>query len=161
MFVRDSTIIVDFQFNIGSLGENIVKEIGILHLNSTKPDHYLIKPPFEFKQLPYKYQRQNKYNCDVINKLPWNCGTEEYTKITFCLDKDVLNASIILVKGRAKKEILARMFPFAKIENLDNVMPALKDLPNYQHHCSHHEADYSNCVLNNVFKIRSYVERMM
>lgn len=38
-------------------------------------------------------------------------------------------------------------------------MFSLKDLPDYMHNCPYHTSDFTNCALNNVYKLRSYVEK--
>lgn len=156
MFSHLDTFIIDVQFVVGNHGTHFIKELAILPINGVVPYYCLFKSPFPFVKLRKSAQYQNLYNLRFINNLDWYCGTTDYAKIKSTLMP--FQNSTIIVKGKQKKDALAPFFPNKSIEDLDEDF-SLSSLRDFLHNCPHHESTFSQCCINNVFKIRTWLEK--
>lgn len=163
-FIRDKTYIFDLQFVIDAQGKYVTKELGVLDLNGSVAKQWIFKPTQHFKDLPYFIQKRNWYITRHIHGLEWYSGDQEITRLPYILST-YTNCKII-VKGRSKKEVLEEIYKRSCISKKDQ--PKIVDLAdsfslnnrlNYKHNCVYHQEDFKQCVLNNVFKIRSFVEQ--
>lgn len=157
MFKRYKTVIIDIQFNVNSSGY-FIKEMGILKMENVMPFYFLIKPPFEFNRLSKRLRRQNRYNANNINGLQWECGNIDTIFIQNILDN--YSDYTIIVKGKEKRDVLRKFLKHTEILDLGSSF-SIKELPDYVHNCPHHDQNYRRCVLNNTFKIRSWIEKHM
>lgn len=156
-FPRNKTVFIDVQFNIDMNGHNFIKEMAILKMDETFAKHYLVKPPHAFDLLQQNIMSQNFFNLKRINGLDWNCGDVNASEIAKSLS--AYSNFTIVVKGLEKKLELEKYLTFTEIVDLGPGF-SLKHLPDYIHHCPHHNSKFQRCAINNVFKIRRYVESL-
>lgn len=156
MFSYADAVIVDMQFSVGNNSDLFIKELAVLPGNGVAPYYYLFKPPFAFAKLGKRAQYQNLYNLRHINNLDWYCGTMDYSRIQNILA--VFRENTIIVKGKSKKDTLAKFLPNAIIEDLGENF-SLSAMRNFIHNCPYHDSTFSKCSINNVFKIRTWMEK--
>ena len=155
MYNRSKCIILHVQFVMGHNGEMLIKELGILKDESSTL-HYMIKPPYEFKDLPQSVRMQNLYNYRHINQLDWYCGDVSADDIPVLLRP--YSDYNIIVKGREKKYALCKYFDEDRIVDMGELYAfSLTSQMNFRHSCPHHESDYKRCAINNVLKIDNWM----
>lgn len=148
-------IIIDLQFVIGNEKENLIKEMTILELESSKLQHYIFKPKFHYLKLNTQAKIQNFYNYKYINGLRWIDGTLDYKEIYNILINFV--DKVIIVKGVDKKQILQSYLPTTNIIDLD-MNKSLEVCLDPGICCKLHENRLKlRCAYKNVFKIKKYM----
>src|SRR6201996_7228108 len=155
--LRDS-VLIDTQFNIDRSGCCFIKELGIMSLDETCPKHYLMKPPHMFHLLSKRLQRQNLYNTRNINAIEWASGDVDIFRLPEILQEYNNADRIVYVKGLGKQTELQKYLPKACIVDLGDSF-SLRDVRNYVHNCPYHCSSFSRCVINNLFKMKFYLEK--
>lgn len=148
-------IIVDIQ-GFQAINYSIIpKEIAILSRDSSRVQHFLIKPPYPWKNLSKQHKRSAIWLYHNHHGLRWDDGNINYEEM-FEILKNIMNQSVkIYVKGAIKKEFLDQFsIPCCEIIDIDtfDVNKSFKMCLTHRA-CFHHTQKYV-CALSNVYKIK-------
>lgn len=153
-YIRDHTLLLDFQYVRGNGDQIFVKELGFLFANSIVPRHFVFKPPYDEAEVTKKIKKQNNFNFLYINGLHWNDGNVEYSKLADLLNFD--ESVLVLVKGTEKKKFLEKYI--SNVQEID--MPGkFTDYDLFHHNCATHLFTHNRCVLNHIFQMLIYLEK--
>lgn len=148
-----SDCVVDIQcFKINNEKGNIrwaVKELGVY--NGKISYHYVFKPPFPFKELPWELQKEAYWVVNFHHGIPWNDGYESLENLQEILKEATQTAGIIYVKGKQKAEFLRKYVDKPVVELLER--PKLKPMVP---ECWHHKLQHCSCALANAYSLYNF-----
>lgn len=111
-------IIVDVQGFKGEGNTFILKEFA-LSFSQNETINFIIKPPFDFTNLPIRYQKQARWLIKYHHHHQWDQGWTTYEELQPFLQKH-LKQYTICVKGEEKRKWVQEMFPENHIVNLED-----------------------------------------
>lgn len=123
-------LFVDIQGFKDENNKFILKELAILSTEN-EFQHFIVKPPYEFKNLPTAQQNQVRWLCKNHYNFKWESGFISLDNLVQHLSL-VLSGKIIYVKGTEKiawlKDIFIHIHSIFNLE--DYGYPSIKDLRN-------------------------------
>ncbi|XP_055372742.1 uncharacterized protein LOC129606435 [Condylostylus longicornis] len=114
-------LIIDLQGFRGSENEFIPKEIAILEenevssamgddINNNAATKFIIKAPYDLKELPRDIRRQNLWLSKHFHGISWDRGTTELSNINEYLEEK-LKSRVVFCKGKEKFNWIIRSMP--------------------------------------------------
>lgn len=73
--------IIEIQAFRGNKGEFIIKELVIMDMDTNVVLYFLMKPPYSFKKLKYKYAKTNKWLMENYHHITWEEGFTDYKEL--------------------------------------------------------------------------------
>ena len=114
------TVVVDMQGFKGLNNKFIAKEIAVLY-NESESQHFIIKPPFKFAELPPSLQTQARWLYNNYHGLSWEGGNVSFTIVKQFLTHNLRN-KLVYVKGPEKRKWLTDTIgDSTKVADLDEV----------------------------------------
>lgn len=103
------SVVIDFQGFKDNRNNFIIKELALQKINNskeiTKPTkHYLFLPPFDFKYLPPKQQKQAAWLKKNHHSFLWRQGVNRYGKLINILQNIAVTCNSIYTKGTEKRK---------------------------------------------------------
>lgn len=153
-------IIVDIQALYGSAGEFLPKEIAVTATHNEHYGHWLVEPPYDFGDLPKHVRTSNNNLTCYHHGLEWVDGDTPLRKVYANLRAMCRNTLRIYTRGLQKAELLRDVLgrEIINLEEFDG--PSFKNMPINNTFCIHHgmlKEDRATCALNNVARIRSWI----
>lgn len=137
----------------------VLKEMCLLSNNSDEEHLYIIKPPFPYNKLSFKYKKQARWLSNYFHGFDWTDGFISYLSTRkLLLSLLPKTGAIIFVKGEEKKIWIQDIFrnscsdiDYYNIEELgysnissDNIV-----------HCKYHDSKFI-CAYQNAVKIKKW-----
>ncbi|KYN17798.1 hypothetical protein ALC57_09902, partial [Trachymyrmex cornetzi] len=129
-------IVIDIQ-GFRDVEDNFIpKEVAVLAINATITEHWIMRPPYPFGELPKRARRENNWLTRNYHGIEW-------------FDGDV-NPIYFTIHLRA-------------ITNLEGISPAFKNLSDFGgcgQRCTHHGFRTnvgSHCALRNAYKLKRWL----
>jgi hypothetical protein len=145
---------VDFQGFKDNKNNFIIKELALCTTDGLYIQHWLVKSPYEFKNLNYHRRKDSKWVEKNYHGIAWDDGDITFKNLLKKLSK---HSGIFFVKGHEKKEFLLHYFEF--VYNIDRLAdcPSLKILPFSGHRCFNHR-NLRVCSLDNALKLVNWIK---
>lgn len=151
-------LFVDLQFIVRNGRQYFVKELAILQQGSLIPTLYFFKPPYPQEELNDANTHQENYICNNINSMHWKDGLIAYNDIGDILR--TFSQYKIYVKGIQKKVFLRQYLQAStEIIELENCIPKLSSLKNYDVYCEIHynKNKTYRCAVRNCINMYMYM----
>ena len=146
-------LIVDVQGACSS--EFIAKEIALLRRNGEGLLHFIIKPPFPWRDLDRDRKRQSIWLYHNFHGLTWSDGHIQYKDMEWMVQDILSGANKIYVKGDAKKKFIQKYFN-GSVEDIEGY-PSLNDCL-MDKSCLMHSAPKNRCSMRNVYMIKEMLD---
>lgn len=114
----NDTVFIDLQGFKSNSNEFIAKEVAVV-FNNIQYINFIIKPPFDFKCLSTKRQREANWLTKNYHHLNWNDGTVSYQSVCEFVKANVM-CSKIYVKGEEKRRWLEKMLQ-KRVFNMEDI----------------------------------------
>lgn len=163
-FYEDDNLdyVVDFQSFKSDGGDFIHKELAVVPVEGDAIiDVYLFKPPFKWDKQSSKQKRENSWIERRLTGIPWSSGRFEYDSVTEILEKSLIKAKRIYVKGFEKKKWLEERLPTSAIKVIDMEVlgcPSLKHFHKIDECENHSLLSESQCAGRNVNALRFWLQ---
>lgn len=152
--------VLDIQGFRGPKNQFIVKELALLQQGHHY--HFILLPPFNFKELPADLKRQSQWLYQNYHGLLWDGGFTEFRKVKHYL-RSVIQHTTVYVKGTEKSQWLRALLQNendVEVINVEDIgCPSFKELkqlhPNSVKCLSHSKC----CALQNVYMLNSFLSK--
>lgn len=143
---------LDVQGFVGNNNEFVPKEVALVW-SEKKYHHFLIKPPYSFKELNYTQQKQNYWITSNTHKLFWEDGDVSFESVRQVIE-EYLELQFVCVRGALKKKWIDETFPYTfDVINMEEKnlfsFKKLREKFSNTHNCYLHSNEA--CALQNAF----------
>lgn len=150
-------IVLDVQCFRGFDNTLIIKEIAFASIHIFQ--HWIVKPPFAFYDLPKPLRKQACWLTHHYHGLEWESGFISQVELRELLHH--LNATRVFVKGEEKRKLMFEYFDVrTEIINMDQLnCPSLKLISVPYLRCLYHSQHNNKymCALTNTFHLYSWL----
>lgn len=153
-------IVIDIQGFRDLCGKFIPKEIAVVGVASPIIGHWIITPPCPFEDLPENVKRENNWLSQYYHGIEWFDGEADLEYVVLQLREIARGSRHIYTRGVEKLLYLQRLLS-RNINNLEEISPAFKNLPDCGCNCCPHHGFRQRskflCALRNANKLKYWL----
>jgi len=149
---------VDFQAFKNLRNEFILKEVTIIDIDKRRDNHFLIRPPQPYNQLPNKLKKRVDFLTNNIHGLEWDSGMIGFRNAITLIKGILKDASKIYIKGSERVNYFKKLLSGKEncIIDLDPIVPKIIKPTPFSECVFNHKID-NKCLHKQAHKYLIYV----